>query len=314
MNLHATMERLRQSAALPPVEATRALTGLGMDNALLQATLVDGRQVLLRQGAPAPSPVARAQFLQQHDVGAPHLWAADDHGATLVDFIPGQTLVAIAEAGQLDEDTWRALGHTYARVHAVRFPSPLCGPFEPHDLRLTPTNPVHALQQVIDQAEPWLTEQRPALVPHLPALHRRIEEHAPDLLAGVPCLTHGDANFSNIIVGEGAVTLIDWDFPWVRYPLEELSGLEGHAGLYGFVELPDAFFEGYGRPVSRSLLRLHRLVGYLGTISSPGWHHLISGGADLEAPVLEMLRRFYTGWSDWLDDLGHHLEGTRSNA
>jgi hypothetical protein len=37
---------------------------------------------------------------------------------------------------------------------------------------------------------------------------------------------HSDANFHNIVVGTDRVTLIDWDYPAVRYRLEELEGLE----------------------------------------------------------------------------------------
>ncbi|MEZ0493648.1 phosphotransferase family protein [Kineococcus sp. TBRC 1896] len=152
--------------------------------------------------------------------------------------------------------------------------------------------------------------ERPALAPLLDVLRVRIEERAEALRREVPCLSQNDANFHNIIVGDDGVTLIDWDFPAVRYPLEELAGLEGHAYLYGFPELPPAFFDGYGLPVSAPLLRLHRIVGDLGTLSSPGWAHMISGSDDLTPPVLAMVRRFYSGWSAWFDDLHEHIQGT----
>ena len=57
-------------------------------------------------------------------------------------------------------------------------------------------------------------------------LRDRIDARAKELRREEPCLVHSDANFHNIVVGTDRVTLIDWDYPAVRYPLEELEGLE----------------------------------------------------------------------------------------
>lgn len=307
MDLRATMERLVAAASLPAVVGTEPMHGLGMDNQLLLGALADGRQVLLRQGEPAPSPEPRARFFDVHGIGAPRLWAADDNGAVLVDFVPGETLVAVAQRGALDDDIWRRVGRGHARVHAVHFPAPLCGPVGPETLELVPEDPVDSLREAIDTAEPWIQTQRPALMPYLDEIRARIDSHADELRSEVPCLTHLDTNFLNVIVGDTDVTLIDWDFPMVRYPLEELAGLEEHAYLYGVPELPDAFFEGYGRNVSRPLLRLYRIISCLQTLSSPDWARMISGQEAMPADQLAMVRRFYTGWSKWFDDLGNHL-------
>ena len=100
-------------------------------------------------------------------------------------------------------------------------------------------------------------------------LRDRIDARAGELRREVPCLAHTDANFHNIIVATDHVTLIDWDNPAVRYPLEELEALEEHSSLNGIPELPAAFFAGYGREVSRPLLRLHRMIGCLGRSARP---------------------------------------------
>jgi hypothetical protein len=50
--------------------------------------LTDGRQILLRQNLiPAPPPTARADFLSRHEGGAPRLYAANNAGAVLVEYL-----------------------------------------------------------------------------------------------------------------------------------------------------------------------------------------------------------------------------------
>ena len=80
------------------------------------------------------------------------------------------------------------------------------------------------------------------MLPHLSTLRHLIDVHAEELRREVPCHTHTDANFHNLILAADRVTLIDWDYPAVRYPLE-LKALEEHAYLNGVTELPDAFFD-----------------------------------------------------------------------
>ena len=96
-NARVTLDRLVTAASLPPVTSTYELDEQGFDNRLLVGRLADGRHVLLRQNSePGPAPVARARFLARHDVGAPQLYAADNAGALLVEFVPGETLAAMA--------------------------------------------------------------------------------------------------------------------------------------------------------------------------------------------------------------------------
>jgi aminoglycoside phosphotransferase (APT) family kinase protein len=109
----------------------------------------------------------------------------------------------------------------------------------------------------------------PGLMPLLDVLRERANARATDLRAEAPCLVHTDASFHNLILGDDRVTLIDWDYPAARYPLEELEALEEHAYLNGISELPNAFFAGYGRQVSRPLLRLRRISAVWASSARP---------------------------------------------
>ena len=296
------------AAALPPVMSTRVLSGRGFDNQLLVGLLGDGHEVLLRQSsAPAPSPVPRARFLAAHAVGAPRLYAANDEGAVLVDFIEGETLAAAAGRGALGDREWHLVGEAYRRIHAVQFPAPLRGSFGPERLELTPTDPVHLLHADVDAAEPEIRALRPSMLPHLSTLRHHIDAHAEELRREIPCLTHTDANFHNLILAADRVTLIDWDYPGVRYPLEELEALEEHAYLNGVAELPEAFFVGYGRQVSRTLLRLHRIAGCLGHLGSREWAEM---AADRRHPpeLRSMIRAWDERLKTWIYQIGDHLD------
>ena len=309
MELRTTLDRLVAAASLPPVAEAATLPGLGLDNQLLLGTLVNDQQVLLRQGPPSVSPAPRARFLDLHQVGAPRLWAANDTGASLVDFVAGETMVAAAERGAVTDEVWRRLGQAYAQVHKVQFPRPLAGTFGPQGLELAPDDPVESLLATVDSGEPWVGRHRPSLARYLEELRSRIDERADEIRAEIPCLSHGDPNWHNVILGQGSVTLIDWDFAAVRYPLDELAGVEEHAYLHGFSELPAAFFAGYGREVSLPLLRIYRIASCLRMLSSPDWAGMLVDKA-MPAGQLAMIRRFYQGWSDWFDDLPRLLDHT----
>jgi hypothetical protein len=218
-------------------------------------------------------------------------------------------MVAAAERGAVTYEVWRRLGQAYARVHRVQFPGPLTGPFGPQGVELALDDPVERLLATVDSGEPWVGQHRPSLVPYLDQVRSRIEARADEVRAEIPCLSHGDPNFHNVVVGDASVTLIDWDFPVVRYPVDELAGVEEHAYLYGFSKLPAAFFAGYGREVSRPLLRLYRIASCLGTLSSPGWAGMLVDDA-MPAGQLAMIRCFYQGWSNWFDHLPRHLDHT----
>lgn len=285
--------------------------GDGLDNLLTKATLGDGRQVLLRESrVQGGDPTPRAAFLKAHSVGAPCLLAASDGGATLVDFVPGRQLGEMLARDEVDDRTWGLAGAAFARVHAVRFPAPLQGRVNPGSIVLEPVDPVDQLVASLDRARPWLADHQSSVLRALDRLRAFIRGRSEDIRAEVPCLAHGDANLLNIIVGEHAVTLIDWDFPSVRYPLAELSALDEHVYLSGGDGLPAAFFAGYGRTMPADLLLAHRIVGCFNWLSSGDWEHW---EADTTMPITarRRLRRWHERLVDWAGrtpDLVHGLE------
>lgn len=222
--------------------------------------------------------------------------------------MPGETLATLCRRGRADEAVWRMVGQAYRRIHAVEFPSGLRGPFGPERLELEPCDPVELLHSKVKMVEPVVRSQRPALMASLDKLRSRIDARADELRAQRPCLVHSDPNFHNIVVSADRITLIDWDYPAVHYPLEELEALEEHAYVHGISELPAAFFAGYGVEVSRPLLRLHRIVGTLGVLNSE-WSDM---AADARHPA--RLRSMLGAWDrqlrDWIDRIEYHLQQT----
>lgn len=307
------LDELVAAAGLPAVVSTDPVgrCGDGLDNRLTRATLADGRQVLLRESrVQHADPTLRAAFLEARAVGAPRLFAATCSGATLVDFVPGSQLADLVEHGRVDDRTWALAGAAFARVHAVRFPAPLQGPLNPDSIVLKPLDPVEQLIANLDQTMPWLAEHQSEVLPAVGHLRGFIDARAAGIRAEVPCLTHGDANLLNIIVHECAVTLIDWDFPSVRYPLAELSALDEHVYLSGGHGLPPAFFAGYGRIVPADLLMAYRMVGCFNWLSSRDWEHW---DADPTMPISarRRLRRWHERLVEWAvrtPDLAHTLE------
>ncbi len=310
IDARGTLEKLAAAASLPPVTSTHELGEQGFDSQLLVGLLSDDRPVLLRQSSePAPSPVARARFLAAHDVGAPHLYAADDAGAVLVEFITGETLAAMAKRGALGNREWRMVGMAYRRIHSVQFPAPLRGTFGAQRLELIPEDPVALLHAKVDASEAAVRAERPAMMPLLDKFRERIDARADELRREVPCLAHTDANFHNLIVGTDRVTLIDWDYPGVRYPLEELEALETHAYLNGVPELPDSFIAGYGREVSRPLLRIHRIASCLERFNSTEWSDMANDDRYAEA-LQSMIKDWGYKLRQWIDRLKDSLAQT----
>jgi aminoglycoside phosphotransferase (APT) family kinase protein len=267
------LDQLIAAARLPEVVSTEPVDehGDGLDNLLTKATLADGREVLLRESRVQDvAPTLRAKFLEACGVGAPHLYAANDRGAMLVDFVPGRQLSEMLATDTVSDRTWELTGAAFARVHAVRFPAPLQGLVGPASVVLEPVDPVDQLMAALEGARPWLAQHQSQVLPVVDQLRSFIVRRADNIRAEVPCLIHGDANLLNIIV-EKQVTLIDWDFPAVRYPLAELSALDEHVYLTGGVGLPPAFFAGYGHAVPADLLLAYRMVGCLRWLSSAEW-------------------------------------------
>ena len=59
------------------------------------------------------------------------------HWRGLVEFVPGETLAAVAGRGELGDREWHLVGEAYRRIHAVRFPTALRVDFGPDRLELT---------------------------------------------------------------------------------------------------------------------------------------------------------------------------------
>ena len=96
------------------------------------------------------------------------------------------------------------------------------------------------------------------------------------------------------------MTLIDWDFPAVRYPIDELSALDEHVYLNGATGLPAAFFDGYGREVPRDLLLAYRMVGCLNWLSSDDWDQW-ARDTTVPAPARNRLDRWHDRLVEWVD-------------
>jgi aminoglycoside phosphotransferase (APT) family kinase protein len=270
------LNRLVSAAGLPSVQTTEPVDELayGLDNKLTKAVLADDREVLLRiSSVEQTPPLVRTRLLQAWGVSVPRLYAATDTGATLWEFVPGRPLGDLVEQASASDRVWHLTGAVFATVHAVRFPAPLQGTLSRSSAVLQPLDPVDQLHVSIADARPWVSRHRPQLLPVLTHLHRFLDRRAGDIRAEQPCLTHGDANLLNVIVGQHAVRLIDWDFPAVRYPLAELSALDEHVYLHGGTGLPPAFFAGYGRHVPAELLLAYRICGCLAWLSSNDWAH-----------------------------------------
>jgi aminoglycoside phosphotransferase (APT) family kinase protein len=301
MSGNEVLDQLIAAARLPEIASTEPVDvhGDGLDNLLTKATLADGREVLLRESrVQKVAPTLRAKFLEACGVGAPRLYAANDRGAMLVDFMPGRQLSEMLATGTVNDRTWELTGAAFARVHAVRFPAPLQGLVGPASVVLEPVDPVDQLMAALEGSLPWLAEHESQVLPVIDHLRSFIRRRAGNIRAEVPCLVHGDANLLNIIVAE-QVTLIDWDFPAVRYPLAELSALDEHVYLTAGSGLPPAFFAGYGRAVPADLLLAYRMVGCLRWLSSTEWKRWEVDRA-MPASAQRRLRRWHKRLLEWV--------------
>lgn len=313
MDTAEILDRLVMAAGLAPVASTGPVDGhgYGLDNALTRAVLSDGREVLLRiSRVQQTSPRVRADLLAAWRVGAPRLYAADDSGATLVEFIPGRRLADLVADDADNDRMWELTGAAFARTHAVRFPAPLQGTVGPTSIELAPVDPVNQLQTSLDTSQLWLTKHRPQVLPALDHLHQFVESRAAEIRSEGPCLVHGDANLLNIIVGDEAVTLIDWDFPAIRYPLAELSALDEHVYLNGGTGLPVPFFTGYGRKPPADLLLTYRMDGCLGWLRGDDWAHWDSN-TTMPAPARQRLARWHHQLLKWLDHMPQLINDLR---
>lgn len=287
---------------LHPVDAE----AYGLDNRLTRAVLEDGRAVLLRQSKILlRSPRRRVDFLRANGIPLPQLYAADNDGNSLWEFVPGRPLADLVDQGTADDFVWGRTGAAFAAVHAVTFPAPLQGPIGLKSLALRPLDPVEHLQADIEDGRRWAELHRPHLASVLDSVAAFAAAHAGRIQAERPAVTHGDVNLLNIVASDDSVRLIDWDFPAVRYPLAELSALDEHAYLHGCDGLPSAFFAGYGREVPADLLLAYRIVGCIGWLSGDDWAEWDADPA-LPSAARDRIDRWHTlllRWADQTPDL-----------
>ena len=299
------LHQLVAEAGLPEVTSYDELHGHGFDHRVVHATLADSQEVVLRSRKESwPLPVARARFLTEHDLPAPALLGGNEF-ATLYEYVPGEMLYHLIAEDRMTDATWRSVGTAFRRVHAVRFPSGLSGPFGADSLNLDAIDPVQDLHARIAAAVPRFEASLPFVLPHLPRLHAIIDAHADSLRQAPTALLHGDVFPTNIIVGPDRTTLIDWDFPRVADPAQEVSALDEWMYLAGGGNLADAFFDAYGpKPPKTDLYRITGAIGWFGRGVFNGW--------EIDSALDEARTELVTGWRDslvaYLTDLGDRLD------
>ncbi|ADB30521.1 aminoglycoside phosphotransferase [Kribbella flavida DSM 17836] len=296
------LHQLVADAGLAPVRSCTALSGHGFDHEILRATLVDGREIVLRHrpDVARPLPIELARFLAAHDVPAPALLGGNDR-ATLYEFVPGEMLSALVAEQRMTDDNWRSVGTTFRRLHDIRFPAGLTGVLRDGRLELAIADPVRALHELLVGSEPWLQANLPIAVPHLAQLHEAIDARAGQLREAPTALLHWDVNPANVIVGPERTALIDWGDPWVGDPAQEIAALEEHVYLINGSDVPAAFFETYGpRPANTALHRLTGAIGWLSSGDFEEWEDL--------APELKVKAdRWQAGLVTYLSAVADHL-------
>lgn len=293
------LNRLISACGLPAVRevARPSNDGYGLDNRLTVAQLEDGRHVVLRQSrVEQRSPRVRVEFLRGNGVDVPILYGADEKGSSLWEYIEGHPLGVMVESGQATDEVWANVGAALHRIHRLTFPPPLQGEIGVDSMTLHPVDPVDALHARLDDSAGWTRRHVPELKRPLVTVRRFLTARADDIRSECPSLCHGDVNLLNIIVKPDLnAQFIDWDFPVVRSPMDELSALDEHAYLHGMNGLPPSFFDGYGTKVPADLLLAYRIVGCLGWLSSDEWEKW-----EMDPDVPLTARRRLHGWHERL--------------
>ena len=292
------MTGLLREADLPTAVNVSQLTGRGFENEISLARLDDGQQVVLRRWSEPRQPERlRAEFLEAHGVPAPRLLAANRH-ASLYPFVSGELLGDLIETGCCSQSQWRMVGAAFRRVHDIAFPALVKGDLEPDRLFLRPVDPVAQMHGWIDESAPGLRRLAPDSLQHLPALHEIVDKAAESLRTAGTSLLHGDISMWNIIVGDGDVSLIDWDYPCVGDPAMEVALIDKHASLFNGYGLDEAFFDGYGQGRAEPNTSLHRVVQTMRWAASSDWRSF----DELHLPA-DVHRRT----KDWLSVLLVHV-------
>lgn len=306
------LNELLALANLSPAVSLTRQTGRGFDNEVSTVSLADGRRVVLRCfRQPRKAEWPRARFLAQHDLPAPGMLAATEHGS-LIEFIDGTLLGDLIESGQDTAGVWLLVGEAYRRVHAVGFPAGLAGEeLAPDRFLLTPVDPVEQLHRQIEDARPGLQQLLPDCVTYLPDLHKVVQDAAPALRAAPAAFGHGDINMWNVLITSEQAMLIDWDSPRVADPALEVALLDKHASLFNNTGLSDAFFIGYGQSPAEPNTSLQRLVQTLDWATSSDWAEFDTDPT-LPAELVHRARGWLPILLAYLRELPGHLERLRT--
>ena len=295
----ALLAELIAIADLPAVMATERLSGQGFEHDIHLVRLVDGRRLILRRRAqPGVPDTAWARFLTDHGVPAPALVSANEH-ASLLAYVPGETLSELFESGRCTDDVWQSVGTAFRQVHAVRFPRGLHGRRSADRLELHIGDPVQALHTRVARAEPTLRRPVPSATDSVDRLHALIDHAAGPLRDAPAALLHGDVNLANIIISAGRTVLIDWDGPQVGDPAQEIAALEEHLYLAGGDALPPAFFQGYGTGKVEPNVSVHRIVGAIGWLAQPDWEDW-AAAPDLHPSMKDRAARWHAALVDYV--------------
>ena len=304
------LSELLGQAALPPARETRLLTGKSFERKVFIVGLTDGRTVVLRQWPHRQAPEhSRALFLEMHGVPAPRFLAGSDEGS-LHEYAPGELLGDVIDANRDLPDVWRAVGTAYRKVHAVRFPSGVTGDVETDRVILRVTDPVSQMHAWIVELARGLDALHPEATGLVREMHALVDQSGQALTTSATSLLHGDVNMWNILVDEGAASLIDWDEPRIGDPAKEIALLDKHAWLFNDSGLDNAFFEGYGAPAAEPNTSLHRVVQTTRWATSSDWVNFET--LFLAPEQLERTRRWKTALRRYVADLDAHIERLRA--
>jgi hypothetical protein len=178
-----------------------------------------------------------------------------------------------------------AVGRALAEIHAVRFES--AGFF---DEAVKVRTPFSDLVTALIRYARTEFESRPVGV----GILRLLEREAPSmrLVAGAPCLVHGDFKVSNLHrAADGRVLVLDWEFAYAGSALSDIGQLlrwdPPDAFLNGFT---DAYVEAGGvlRGDYRRFAKLFDLVNMAGLLKSGGAKRTRDVTGRLEATLREL--------------------------
>lgn len=190
-------------------------------------------------------------------------------------FLPGQTKT------RLSVDEFRQLGEIFGKVHAIHDPDA-----EQLDLRK------HFLVSCrsFGTEEDFLNHENERLRKLILWVYEAMRSMQPTVNNIQTALVHGDATPSNILIDDGKVYLIDWEFARFSDPMMEFStiyyeDMEFNCGKWRVQIRPDekaALFEGYsagGGVIDEDRIAFWMAIDKLGAAVYLYWRIHLSGEA-----------------------------------